>query len=832
MATDKITEIVDQSAFDQVTKLKAEMKDLSLVFADLLKQAKPLKDSLGSIGGGNSGGVSKTAKDVGELEKVEKQLLATHEKLAVSETKLRQALEERKVTLAKVNQEIKENTKFSLANEGSVDQIRAKLGLLQRQYDALGKSSREAIGKDMLGNIQKLDTELKKIEASTGRYQRNVGNYTNATFQLTQVLRELPAFTYSAQTGLLGISNNLPMLADGFKQVSQATNETTGKVNGTIGALKIFGASIFSMGNIFTIAIGLFTIFSKEIFEFIKGTNKGTTATKDFSKALEDSSKSIGKELVELDKLYRAATNTNIAYKERKQAVDRLQELYPLYFKNIKDEIILAGEAKTAYEDLTKALINKAIVGAFDEQASELASKLPKLYKELDRLNKLKQEALSAAPPTTSTFSSGVPMGVQTAANSPLAGIDASIEKTTKDIEALKSAMDQLYKLASNFSAGIDIGGSSMGGGKSPRTKTVKDKQVKIDIYTEEEHRKTLKQIDEQILAWEKMTDKELDELARKYKAQYDFNQKAFQQEIDTIKSNMDGQERMWAREDQLNKEAFEKKMERLNAYNTIVQSSSYALSTIGGIISDKANAEADQAIKNIDRVEKAQLMSLSRITMGNKQYEEEKRRIEVQAEARRLETEKKRITAQRKAAAFQKAADVASIISGTANAIVAALGAKPYTPANLAFTAAAGVTGALQLTRALSAPLPQYADGTDYHPTDQPFLAGEAGAEGVILPSGKKMLVDRPTIFPAGLKGTKVISNKELMQNVYNTALVKLASQGTVTTNKMQEALIESLEEQAGKIDNVVKAVENLKLSVKFENFSDHISHVKQRTR
>jgi len=69
-------------------------------------------------------------------------------------------------------------------------------------------------------------------------------------------------------------------------------------------------------------------------------------------------------------------------------------------------------------------------------------------------------------------------------------------------------------------------------------------------------------------------------------------------------------------------------------------------------------------------------------------------------------------------------------------------------------------------------------------------------------------------------------------MQNVYNTALVKLASQGTVTTNKMQEALIESLEEQAGKIDNVVKAVENLKLSVKFENFSDHISHVKQRTR
>ena len=286
MATDKITEIVDQSAFDQVVKLKTELKDLAGVFADLFKQAQSSKGILSgatTVSGTNQG-VAKVTKDVTELDRVSKQLVNTHEKLAVSETRLRQALEERKVTLGKINQEIRDNTKAQLAQEGSVDQIRAKLGLLQRQYDSLGKTARESIGKDMLGNIQKLDTELKKIEGSTGRYQRNVGNYTNATFQLSQVIRELPAFTYSATTGVLALSNNLPMLGSAFAEVRDSIGED-GKQTGVIGALKIFGKSIFSLTNIFALAIGVFTIYSKEIFEFIGGAKEAAKTLDDVTDA-------------------------------------------------------------------------------------------------------------------------------------------------------------------------------------------------------------------------------------------------------------------------------------------------------------------------------------------------------------------------------------------------------------------------------------------------------------------------------------------------------------------------------------------------------------------
>lgn len=67
------------------------------------------------------------------------------------------------------------------------------------------------------------DQQLKKVDFALGRFNRNVGNYKEGMFGLNntmaQVMREMPAFTNSAQTGLMAISNNLPMLADAIEAV-------------------------------------------------------------------------------------------------------------------------------------------------------------------------------------------------------------------------------------------------------------------------------------------------------------------------------------------------------------------------------------------------------------------------------------------------------------------------------------------------------------------------------------------------------------------------------------------------------------------------------------
>ncbi len=96
-------------------------------------------------------------------------------------------------------------------------------------------------------------------------------------------------------------------------------------------------------------------------------------------------------EIAQLHLLYTAATDASRATEERKRAVDKLQELYPNYFANIKDEIILAGQAEGAYKSLTLAIKEKAIA-----QVKE------KIYGEYIETQLRKEEELKKA--TTSLF--------------------------------------------------------------------------------------------------------------------------------------------------------------------------------------------------------------------------------------------------------------------------------------------------------------------------------------------------------------------------------------------------------------------------------------------
>jgi hypothetical protein len=63
---------------------------------------------------------------------------------------------------------------------------------------------------------------LKRIDEKVGQYGRNVGNYKSAFdglgVSVSQIARELPSLTISAQQFVLAISNNLPMLQDELKK--------------------------------------------------------------------------------------------------------------------------------------------------------------------------------------------------------------------------------------------------------------------------------------------------------------------------------------------------------------------------------------------------------------------------------------------------------------------------------------------------------------------------------------------------------------------------------------------------------------------------------------
>ena len=73
---------------------------------------------------------------------------------------------------------------------------------IQDGLDGIGQKAGHAAG-----GVAKIGEEVRQASAVAPRF--------NALgMSLQQVARELPAFTYSASTGFMAISNNLPILAD------------------------------------------------------------------------------------------------------------------------------------------------------------------------------------------------------------------------------------------------------------------------------------------------------------------------------------------------------------------------------------------------------------------------------------------------------------------------------------------------------------------------------------------------------------------------------------------------------------------------------------------
>lgn len=94
--------------------------------------------------------------------------------------------------------------KEAQAADGSLNELRAKLNLALQAYDRLSASEKQSdVGKGIKGNIDSLTKSISEQEQSTGRFQRNVGNYSGAiktlSGALADVKKKIDDFTASGQ---------------------------------------------------------------------------------------------------------------------------------------------------------------------------------------------------------------------------------------------------------------------------------------------------------------------------------------------------------------------------------------------------------------------------------------------------------------------------------------------------------------------------------------------------------------------------------------------------------------------------------------------------------
>lgn len=104
---------------------------------------------------------------------------------------------------------------------------------------------------------------------------------------INQISRELPAFTYSAQTGFMAISNNIPILVDEINRMKVANKAAAASGAATVPIWKAVGAAIFSWGTAISLAITLITVYGKEIGSFVSGLFSAKDAMDNTKKSQE-----------------------------------------------------------------------------------------------------------------------------------------------------------------------------------------------------------------------------------------------------------------------------------------------------------------------------------------------------------------------------------------------------------------------------------------------------------------------------------------------------------------------------------------------------------------
>lgn len=177
-------------------------------------------------------GVVDVEKELMKLKQAQADLNQAYKSGKITQDEYVKAVENVKLNIKNLNDvkkgytyEIAQSIKREQEEIGSLKGLRAELKILQQTYDGLSKVDREgAIGADILQNIQRLTKELNEAEQASGRFGRNVGNYTKS-------IEEALAGTKPMKSAVKEIREELTKLNLQFDAMPDRIAEATAKMN-------------------------------------------------------------------------------------------------------------------------------------------------------------------------------------------------------------------------------------------------------------------------------------------------------------------------------------------------------------------------------------------------------------------------------------------------------------------------------------------------------------------------------------------------------------------------------------------------------------------------
>lgn len=306
------------------------------------------------------------------------------------------------------------NTALTGVFTGETESLK-KLGIVMTETNLQAFALSQGITKQFkdFSQAEKVQLRYAYILANTknaqGDFARTGGGAANQTRIFTESLKQvgqqlgsviLPAFT-KAITFVNGLIKS-------FSDLSSETKTTIVVIAGIAAAigplLSATGALLTFIPNLITkfnalkdafsamsalIAANPYTALAVAIAAIAAGfalwysnQTKVVTAQQSLNTAIANGNKAAISEVSTLDRLYASSTNVKLGIDERKAAYQRLQELYPAYFKNIDFENLKNAQSVGIYKELRQAIFDKSRAKAIENELQKRAEE--RLQKEVE----------------------------------------------------------------------------------------------------------------------------------------------------------------------------------------------------------------------------------------------------------------------------------------------------------------------------------------------------------------------------------------------------------------------------------------------------------------
>ena len=329
--------------------------------------------------------------EIAELQKRITELTAANKANDKSTNDLKNAYAENTVKIkdyrSQLNLLIKESAnqaRTDLVKIGHIQKLEAEVSNLTLQYKRLSQEELSGTaGKQVLENLKTKREELSKLNEAYGNYSLGVGQYGRATnnlsIQLGMVMKELPNFAISARTGIMSLTNNLPMLAEAFKAVKLQQAEMIEQGKKAPSMFSLITKSIFGVTGIVSIAMVLLQLFNKQIVDWVAGLFKGKEATdqatvslKNFNETIKDGNSLMKNAITDVQ-------TVETAFRQYKKGIITADEALVVFNENLGDNLGAHQDIETAmqaFNDLAPKYIEWSLKMAIAEKAKETAADL------------------------------------------------------------------------------------------------------------------------------------------------------------------------------------------------------------------------------------------------------------------------------------------------------------------------------------------------------------------------------------------------------------------------------------------------------------------------